>query len=114
MESGPSGARPRLVCSTTPVALMTRRKRRPFEGRQGAFDARGDGGAAGNSCQDLCARCVDGPPDFGHHKRMRKARDAGRKLFEHFMNGGQVLGVFVYRSRIRWYVLVCKGCNRLN
>jgi hypothetical protein len=39
MVWGPSGARPRLVCSTTPVALMTRRSDGRSSVRQRALDA---------------------------------------------------------------------------
>ena len=41
--SGASGARPRLVCSTTPVALMTRRSDGAASAAQRARDARFDG-----------------------------------------------------------------------
>ncbi len=42
------------------------------------------------------------------------AREACASSFEHLMDGRQFAEFFAYRSRIRWYALVCKGCNRLN
>ena len=86
MASGPSGARPRLVCRTTPVALMTRRKRRPFEVRERPLDACRDVGLAGNARQNLRSCRIDGAADFGDHQRTRKSREACSKLFEHLMD----------------------------
>ena len=68
---------------------MTRRREGRSKSRQRPLDARGDGGAAGNVPPDLLACRVDGAADLGHHERARKAREAGRKVIEHLVNGGK-------------------------
>ena len=72
-SDGPSGARPRLVCSTTPVALMTRRS----EGRSSAASARCtralDGAPIALPATNLLAHLLERPPDLRHDQRSRIA-----------------------------------------
>ncbi len=94
MRKRPSGARPRLVCSTTPVALMTRRSEGAFQLRRAPRSTRASiASSVGCAGQNLRARVVDGAADFVDHQRARKSRERGAKLFEHLMDGRQVRGV---------------------
>ena len=74
--SGPSGARPRLVCRTTPVALMTRRS----EGAVRARSARSTrasmaiGDAVGGARADLAPCFLEHPPHLNDHQLPRNPR----------------------------------------
>ena len=90
--SGPSGARPRLVCRTTPVALMTRRSEGSLErgervGRRCSIDSGVDVAAAAESRRAL-HRARGGPRR--PPERARKARGGGRQALDHLVHGGQV------------------------
>ena len=101
----PSGARPRLVCSTTPVALMTRRS----EGRSSSASA----------CATRAS--MDGPswPRANLGRAPRRVPGGSRRPRESAETARSppasaraphvrpaIRAIFRWRSRIRWYALV--------
>ena len=83
---GPSGARPRLVCRTTPVALITRRRKaRP--GRERLPDRDFDRLGKFFPAQKLTAGGFDNAADLIHDIRVRRIEV---ELFEDLMDGRQI------------------------
>ena len=117
-DERPSGARPRLVCSTTPVALMTRRKRRPFERcerrarraprwRSPPARRRGSRRRAASMARRISATTSA----RGNRARRR------RKLFEHLVNGGKIAELLRDRltnSMVRGRVVCQSGATELH
>ena len=94
-HAAPSGARPRLVCRTTPVALMTRRERRPFQGRQGARRRARRWRGRRELPARISSRAASRRAGLRHTTSARgKRASAGRRLLEHFMHGRQVARSF--------------------
>ncbi len=114
VDGSPSGARPRLVCSTTPVALMTRRR----DGRSSAVERPGgslfDGEAIAASAADFGAGGFERAPDLRNRDGVGKARVLHRQAVPapHEPTAGRE--VFRYRPRIRWYALVQGSRKRLH
>jgi hypothetical protein len=109
--AGPSGARPRLVCRTTPVALMTRRS----EGAVSACAARADlrfddslANAVGRARADLAARVVQRPADLCDDQMPRYSRRG--YAFGDLVYGRQVAQFFAIGHLIRHLFDGTEGC----
>ena len=109
--SGPSGARPRLVCRTTPVALMTRRS----DGRSKL------GERAPRPAPRSAARRTRPASDFATRAAARARRISattracgsrarrGREALENFVDRRQIAELAACPTRFRWYRACAEG-----